>query len=195
MTTEPILNRLDYEILPSPETNDHEVRLIVDSVDILGETRLGLDPLDFVRFIHPETSGDVLVGRCACGCIGCDDVTAKVRFDDLSVQWHLLGNVYHFENNAYKATLNEIATDHSWEDIGRRVERLITKIIGADRRWQDGQRSFDWVSTRCSSHQLTYSFTQNGEQVIFSTGWDSSTEQDALTAHNRLFHEKFGLGH
>lgn len=192
MNLENILNQLDYQVMPSPDSNDHEVRLIVDGVDILGDTRLGLDPLDFMRFVRSDASGDVLVGRCACGCIGCDDVTAKVKFDDLTVQWHLLGHTYYFECNAYKDTLSEVVADHSWEDVGRRVERLITEHVEADQRWRDGQSNFDWVSTRCSSHQLTYSFTRNGEQIIFSTGWDGRTEQDALTAHSRLFHEKFG---
>lgn len=195
MTVEHILNQLDYQIVPSPDSNDHEVRLIVDGVDILGDTRLGLDPLDFIRRVHSDASGNVVVGRCACGCIGCDDVIAKVRFDELSVQWGLLGNAYRFESNAYKTTLKEIAVDHSWEDIGRRVERLITETVEADQRWRGRKLDFDWVSTRCSRHQLTYSFRRNREQVIFSTGWDGSTEHDALAAHNRLFHEKFGLGH
>jgi hypothetical protein len=195
MTVEHILNQLDYQILLSPDSNDHEVRLIVDGVDILGDTQLGLDPLDFIRQVHSDASGNVVVGRCVCGCIGCDDVIAKVRFDELYVQWDLLGNAYRFESNAYRTTLKEIAVDHSWEDIGRRVERLVTAYVKADQRWRDGQSNFDWVSTRCSSHQLTYSFTRNGAQIIFSTGWDGRTEQDALTAHNRLFHEKFGSKH
>ena len=149
--------------------------------------------MDFIRFVRPEFSGDVLVGRCDCGCIGCDEVRAKVRIEERSVIWSLLGKVYHFEIDAYIATLGNLASDHSWEDIGRRVERILTERVQKDTRWVREQTQFDWVSTRCSRNQLTYSFTIDGQQVTFSTGWGGQTEEDAIAAQSRLFHDRFNV--
>lgn len=192
MILELSLNQLNYQIVHSPCSNDHQVRLIVDGTDILGEKRLGLDPLDFDRFVQPESSGDVLVGRCDCGCIGCDDVKANVQFEERSVIWSLLGKVYHFEIGAYTTIFRNLTSDHSWEDIGRRVERILTERVQADTRWVRDQTQFDWVSTRCSRNKLTYSFTIDGQQTTFSTGWDGQTEDDAIAANGRLLHERFG---
>ena len=159
------MNSLAYKIEPAEFSNDHQVRLLVDGADVLGTDYLGLDPIDFMRIVGPETAGSVLVGRCDCGCIGCDDVAAQVKLDDHEVTWLLRGKTYRFEIAAYKSTLGGVASDHAWEDIGRRVERILTERVHADTR-------FDWVSTRCSRHQLTYSFTIDGQQITFSTGWD-----------------------
>ena len=136
-------------------------------------------------------SGRVLVGRCDCGCIGCSDVFAEVQFVEHQVVWQLSDKTYLFEIAPYKSTLIEAASDHSWEDIGRRVERILSERVRVDDRWVTEDTHFDWVSTRCSPNQLTYSFTTAGQQATFSTGWDAETEADAIMAHDRLFFEKF----
>ena len=185
------MNKLSYKIAPSEFSNDHQVRLLVDESDILGDEQLGLDPIDFSRFVGSETSGNVLIGRCDCGCIGCDDIAAQVTIGDHTVTWFLLGKTYHFDRGAYETTIGGIVFDHSWEDIGRRVERILTERIHADTRWVKGHTRFDWVSTRCSRHQLTYSFTINGQQITFSTGWDGQTEDSAIDANKRILYERF----
>jgi len=185
------LNELSYKIEPSEFSNDHEVRLLVDGDDVLGPDQLGLDPIDFLAFVRPDMAGRVLVGRCDCGCIGCSDIFAEVQLADHHAIWQLSGRTYHFEVASYKSTLTDIASDHSWEDIGRRVERILTERIRVDDRWVTEDTHFDWVSTRCSRHQLTYSFTIAGQQVTFVTGWDAQTEADAIAAHDRLFFERF----
>jgi len=185
------LNQLSYKIEPSEFSNDHEVRLLVDGEDILGPEQLGLDPIDFLQFVRPDISGRVLVGRCDCGCIGCSDLFAEVQFVDHHVVWQLSGRTYQFEVTSYKSTLTDVASDQSWEDIGRRVERILSERVRIDDRLGTEATHFDWVSTRCSPHQLTYSFSTAGQQVTFSTGWDAKTEADAIAAHDRLFLERF----
>jgi len=185
------LNRLTYKIEPAEFSNDHQVRLLINGVDVLGANHLGLDPIDFLRVVGPEMSGSVLVGRCDCGCIGCGDLAAQVILGDYEVTWLLLGKTYRFEIEAYKLMLGGLASDHAWEDIGRRVERILTERVHADTRWVTKDTRFDWVSTRCSRHQLTYSFTIDGEQVTFSTGWDGQTEESAISANNRVLFERF----
>ncbi|MEP4038540.1 hypothetical protein [Pseudophaeobacter sp.] len=185
------MNHLTYKIGPAECSNDHEVRLLVDGADVLGADHLGLDPIEFFRFVRPDMAGRVLVGRCGCGCIGCSDVFAEVTIADRHARWQLFNMTYHFEIAAYRSTLAGVASDHSWEDIGRRVERILTERIRDDNRWATEDTHFDWVSTRCSRHQLTYSFSIGGQQVTFATGWDGQTETDAIAAHDRLFFERF----
>jgi hypothetical protein len=185
------LNKLSYKIEPSEFSNDHQVRLFVDESDILGDEQLGLDPIDFSRFVKSDNSGNVLLGRCDCGCIGCDDVVAQVTIGDQTVTWVLLGKTFYFDRDAYESAVGGIALDHSWEDTGRRVERILTEQIHADARWVNDHTRFDWVSTRISGSQLTYSFTIDGQQITFSTGWDGKTEDSAIDANRRVLYERF----
>ncbi|MCD9149884.1 hypothetical protein [Pseudophaeobacter flagellatus] len=188
------MNTLTYKVKPSESSNDHEVRLLVDGADVLGDAYLGLDPVDFRRSVGPETSDSVLVGRCQCGCVGCDDVAAQVTFGDHEVTWLLLGKTYRFAIDAYKSILEGFASDHTWEDIGRRVERILTERVRSDARWVAKNTRFDWVSTRCSQRQLTYSFTIDGQQITFSTGWDGQTEESAIVANSRVLFERYSEG-
>jgi hypothetical protein len=68
------VNTLTFEISPSPSSNDHQVRIRIDGEDWLGGDYLGVDPPRFFAQATLESGGRVLVGRCGCGCEGCDDV-------------------------------------------------------------------------------------------------------------------------
>jgi hypothetical protein len=39
------MNKLAFEIMPSPSSNDHQARIRIDGTDWLGQEYLGLDPL------------------------------------------------------------------------------------------------------------------------------------------------------
>jgi hypothetical protein len=42
-----MVNKLSFKILPSPSTNDHELRILIDDQDFLGKDYLGIDPPSF----------------------------------------------------------------------------------------------------------------------------------------------------
>jgi len=185
------MNKLSFQIQKAEFSNDHEVHPIVDGRDIIGDDYLGLDPPDLVRELTPSAYGSILIGRCECGCIGCDDVFVDVSSNTKNVTWSTKGKAFEFRISDYSTALKALADDHSWEDVGRRVERLIAERVRMDKRWASDGTRFDWVSTRVAPFQLTYSFTTNGEQRLFETGWDGCDEGNAMRAHSRLFHERF----
>jgi hypothetical protein len=42
------MNKLSFKILPCRESNDSEIRILIDDEDILGDDYLGLDPPAFL---------------------------------------------------------------------------------------------------------------------------------------------------
>lgn len=41
------MNSLSFEILANPDTNEHQLRILIDGEDILSRDFLGLDPASF----------------------------------------------------------------------------------------------------------------------------------------------------
>ena len=123
------MNSLAFQFGDSPDSNDHEVRPLVDGVDILklnGADSLGIDPPEFFRQSALLQGGRLLIGRCSCGVMGCDDVYASVVKADGSVTWELSGNLkYKFDPSNYSATIGAAATSTDWESIERTAERIV----------------------------------------------------------------------
>src|SRR6185503_12486643 len=80
-------------VLPSPATNDFEVRLFVDGDDLIRRhwpDMMGMDPDDVLsrevlapgELPHRET-----VARCRCGVSGCGSVEVVIRGSEDRVIW------------------------------------------------------------------------------------------------------------
>jgi hypothetical protein len=80
------MNTLDFEITPSPYSNDHQIRFFVDGEDWLSDNYLGIDPPEFFAKNNLQSDGQLLMGRCDCGCIGCDDYLVNVERSDSKVR-------------------------------------------------------------------------------------------------------------
>lgn len=181
-----VVNQLSFDIRHSPESNDHQVRILVDNIDILGKEQLGLDPPDLIDALHPAAKGDILVGRCNCGCLGCGDVFARITKQEDCIVWHYEDQTFRFSAVSYKAALTKLATNHDWEDINRHVERRLNLALST---YECGakENGFRWVSTRVGRNQLTYSFVKNNEQKLLVIHWGGATFEDAFTRHSAVF--------
>src|SRR6266851_2773078 len=85
---------LRIQVQPSPETNDHEVQLLVDGkslVDCFSSGLIGFDPDDLLTDPCPlraeNSSRPVIIGRCSCGIVGCGSVEVEIRRDHDHVMW------------------------------------------------------------------------------------------------------------
>lgn len=76
------MNTIAFKILPALESNDHEVRILTDGNDLLGEDYLGLDPPAFFGQSNFFVTGELMIGRCTCGCEGCSDYPVTVSIDN-----------------------------------------------------------------------------------------------------------------
>lgn len=76
---------LRIEVRATPETNDHEVRLLADGkslVDRFSSGLIGLDPDDLLTHPSPlraeSSSRAVVIGRCSCGIVGGGSVEVEI---------------------------------------------------------------------------------------------------------------------
>ncbi|MCX7359302.1 MAG: hypothetical protein NT015_14315 [Alphaproteobacteria bacterium] len=185
------MSALSFNIVPSPDSNDHQVRILVDGADLLGDEYLGLDPVDFfAQFNAPKDT--LLVGRCICGVIGCGDYLLDVRRSD-TVEWIARDVVARFNAEDYDRVLSAASNDHSWETQGRRIERLIN-AEHAGAITTDGY-DFDWASTRFKPGVLTLHFVKNIGLPTYAyrlvdLSWDGCTDESALRAARRYCAEQ-----
>lgn len=182
------MNKLSFKILPSPETNDHEVRILVDGQDFLGDNYLGLDPTSFFEQDF-DKEGTLCIGRCTCGVEGCDDFTVNVSFNENSVSWtdskqlDLL-----FDKTEYINLIIRAKNNHSWEDINRKVERITTDIL-KNSQTKNGYK-FDWASARIHDKQITLSYSKDSDQKLFHIPWDGQSEKNVKQNTAQFLKEK-----
>jgi hypothetical protein len=170
---------LRIEIVPSPDTDDHAVRLLVDEVDVLAQHRaIGLDPDDFfVPTPALEAAAAPIsrpIGRCTCGVRGCGDIEAVIGTDGADVVWDIGAMAYRFDARAYGAELERARLDRTWETPDRTAARLVREGLGPLRRRLDehGLR-FDWASGRVEPGRFTVSLSRREPyaQVLIHVDW------------------------
>ncbi|MFN8323692.1 MAG: hypothetical protein U0T74_13605 [Chitinophagales bacterium] len=179
------MNTLSFKILPTDESHDHEVRILIDESDILGKDHLGIDPPEFFGQQNLDTKGQILIGRCSCGVVGCDDYTVYVNPQENKISWtNNNGLNLEFDKSAYEKTISNAKIDHSWENKERRVERLTSEILKNTQT--SGDYKFDWTSARIKENIITVSYSKDGQQELFEFRWDGETDQSALAGANRF---------
>jgi hypothetical protein len=181
------MNTLSFDIRPSEESNDHQVRILVDGQDFLGDQYLGLDPPEF--FAQSNAPKEcLLIGRCKCGVVGCGDYSVSIQ-RSASVEW-IVGDVViaQFDADEYDHAISAAANDHSWETQGRRIERLIgAQLAGV--ATSDGYQ-FEWASTRFKPGALTLHLVKDKGLPTYAyrlvdVSWDGRTDESALQAAKR----------
>lgn len=178
---------LSFKFLPSEAITDQDfqVRLLIDGQDILksidGE-KLGIDPVEFFAQKPLLGSGRLLIGRCACGVVGCGDVSASVSRTSSEVEW-LTSHTqerFVFELHAYEHSIAAGASDTSWETIERTAERLVSALDYS--QCLELGMSFEWASARWGKEKMTLFFLKGNEQKLFDVPWNYRNPHEALVA-------------
>lgn len=162
-------------------SNDHQVRILVDEADWLSDSVLGIDPPEFFAQTELTTGGELLVGRCGCGCVGCDDVTVLVVRDQNEVKWiDSITSALSFSTTQYDLAVHRARFDFAWETPNREAERLAaSELVGI--AMPDGL-AFQWASTRIRDNVLSLSFLRDGVQKIVDLRWDGIRPESARAA-------------
>lgn len=185
-------SRLNIVVIDNQASRDHQARIIIDDADWLGGHYLGLDPPELVSQFASPGAEHLIVGRCACGCAGCDDVVVEVRRSSDQIEWSKGDCRISFDKELYDVELERFSLDRTWDTAGRQVEREVGYIF-EHAITADGL-SFDWASTRFRPSPLnmvSLSFSKGGEQKILEFNWDGTTLQSALDGARSLYDEQF----
>src|SRR5215467_11569655 len=111
-------------VKPSTETNDHEVCLLADDVNLVNHFAnglMGLDPDDLLiepcKLRADSSPHLALIGRCSCGIIGCGSVEVKIQKDENYVIWAAVDSSQsvRFDANQYDEEIERALHDHTWE--------------------------------------------------------------------------------
>jgi hypothetical protein len=185
-------NRLRLRVAPSPASNDHEVRIEIDGIDWLGSEYLGLDPPHMSSQLLDQTLDKLIVGRCRCGEVGCSSALVKLHRNENVIEWteDVRGQKIRFDTTTYDEEVARFLSDYSWEDVGRRVERLVGELFAG--AVTDTGLRFNWASTRIASRIVHLYFSKEGKQRIFEFDWDTETAESALH-RARTFQREEGL--
>lgn len=172
------LHKIGFEFSSSIASNDHQVRILVDGEDWLGASVLGIDPPEFFTQAALTGGGQLLVGRCDCGCVGCGDVTVQVVRCHEEVGWFNTQNPsLKFSATQYDATVDWAKNDTAWETPNRTAERLSARVLSG-LVLSDGF-AFQWASTRVRYGVLSLSFLRQGVQRIIDLPWDGRLPESA----------------
>jgi hypothetical protein len=181
------MNTLGFKFLASSDSNDHQVRILVDGQDWLGDEYLGIDPPEFFSQ-RSLVGGPLLVGRCDCGVVGCGDLVVQVVRQGDGISWTKgTGSRLEFDYSEYTSVIDRASTDFSWEDVNRTAERFVNgEFHGTTLA---GGYIFDWASARVRRGVITLSFSQGGGQKLLEFPWNGRSADDALAAA-RAFHAR-----
>jgi hypothetical protein len=179
------MNQIDFSVLESPSSNDHEVRILIDGQDWLDDQDSGVDPPDFFARANAQENGCLLVGRCGCGCEGCSDTWVDVTWEPNTVHWkNHKGLHLTFDRNQYTSAISQASNDTSWENAQRTAERLINALL-AGLVIEDGF-IFHWASARIRPEVVELCFINQGASKMFEMSWNQDEPATALESAKRF---------
>ena len=189
------MNTIRFEIYPSEESNDHQVRIIIDDFDFLGNDYLGIDPPSFFKQKNLFEAGELLIGRCTCGCEGCDDYPIQVSLGENTIIWSDSNGLrLEFDKSEYENAVSVTKNDYSWEDKNRRVERYVSDLL---RQTETKDKYiFNWASARIRENVITLSYSkQTGQksyeidQRLFEIVWDGKSVESGIVGVEKFIKE------
>ena len=174
----------------NPETNQAQARLMVDGQDWLGPERAGLEPPMLRGELLDKGVGSLIVGRCWCGGIGCNDLVVEVTRAEGEVHWSAPGGInLRFDAAEYDAEVARFAEDTSWETLERRVGREVGDIFRGTSI--SGGFEFEWALPSRSRRLVRLYFRNGDRQKSLKFGWDGASVADAVNRARLYRAERF----
>jgi hypothetical protein len=199
----PELNTISFQVVPSPDTNDHEVKIFVDGQDFIARhwpDMMGMDPDEVLSSYHAllprNNPHDATVVRCGCGIIGCGSASVRISGDTDHVIWEVWQGDRHkpptrilvFDRSQYMQAVKDAVEDHSWETPDRTAARILSSIVDHS-ALKTNNLKYEWASGRIREATLTISLRgpQGYQQILLHVPWDKqSPEQIAREAAHLL---------
>jgi hypothetical protein len=183
-----VANALTIAVKPPSETNELQAIPLIDGKPWLGPGFAGLDPEMLEAELLSKSVGCLIVGRCWCGMMGCNDVKVEVIRNKAYVHWsapHSTGLV--FIASEYDSELARFSRDKSWEPLERIVAREVERLF----RGTGIRRGFGFQSAWTSGQEVHLSFVKGGHQKVLKFCWDGASLADALNQARLFRKERF----
>ncbi|MCO6512403.1 MAG: hypothetical protein J5I65_16590 [Aridibacter famidurans] len=175
------MNSLTFTFSESVDTNDHQVRPVIDGDDLLQTLEsefIGLDPPEFFSQDELKTGGNIILGRCTCGELGCDSFSATVRLGSEAVTWILRTDKrLKFRFAEYFQAVQDAESNFSWETVERTAERFVSEIDFS--RLREHGFNFQWASARIAENTISIATMAGDGQHLFNVSWDGSQPSEA----------------
>lgn len=190
------LHTLQIAVLPSPETNDHQVRFLIDDDDVISRNwgaMLGLDPDDILIEPCPlrahTVSKTIILARCSCGVVGCDHRTIEIvrTVDHVAWQFEPSATVptqqsFHFHPTTYNFEIERALHDTTWETPDRTAARLLVTAAPHGKLAESGL-TYEWASGRIRNETLTLSLklVPGPYQILVHIPWKHESPSQIAT--------------
>jgi len=183
-----VADTLTIAVKAPSETNELQARPLIDGKDWLGPEVAGLDPVMLEAELLGKGVGSLIVGRCWCGMIGCNDVRVEVTRNKSYVHWSGSDATGHvFVAAQYDSELARFAQDKSWETLERTVAREVEQLFRGTRIRRGFE--FQWASTSRQEVQLL--FRKGDRHKMLKFRWDGASVADALNQAKLFRAERF----
>jgi len=194
------MDEIEFRIEPSPDSNDHQVRILINGHDIIPERMIGLDPWDdgdiSCSLLDQEalsTSGELTYARCSCGVVGCGSDSVEVLRDGETVKWNSKGTskkTFVFEARQYDQAVADLRNNFKWEPMERTAERLVGELDFSN--LTNFGLFFEWASGRMNQDKFGICF-RLGEpqkyQIVAYVPWNQRTPEGAVGAAKLLLQQ------
>jgi len=187
------LNTIAFRVVPSPDTNDHEVRILVDGNDFIKQHwpgMMGMDPDDVLSYrelLPRDEAHEVTVVRCGCGVVECGSVGVEIFVKGNFVLWDSWqrhkgrppAETLVFSRSEYMKAVKDAVEDHSWETPDRTAARILASLV-EHRALALNNLKYQWASGRIRKSTLAISLAlQPSEaQIIVYFPWNEQTPDE-----------------
>lgn len=196
------LKIISFQVVPSPATNDHEVKIFIDGRDFIPQhwpDMMGMDPDDILSYreLSPRTEPhEATVVRCGCGVVGCGSAWVRISPEGDQVIWDNWqgdkgeppAETLVFDRNQYMRALKDAVEDHSWETPDRTAARILASLVDHDALTTNSLK-YQWASGRIRDDALTISLKgpEGCHQILVHVPWNrQSPEELAIEAADLL---------
>jgi hypothetical protein len=187
------VRELRFQVIPAPESNDHQVRIWIDGKDLIASyapEMLGMDPddlLDYDVLAPRDMPHEETIARCGCGEVGCGHASVTISLDGNRVVWDSWGGdltsrnpgALKFSKDKYLNVLNNALADHTWETAERTAARILKSLVNRDALFVD-KLKYQWASGRVNDGEFTISLQGplESHQILLHVPWRDESPQE-----------------
>lgn len=190
-----------FLVVPSPDTNDHEVKIFIDGEEFIRRHwphMMGMDPDDLLSYRHlsaRDEPHEATVVRCGCGVVGCGSASVRISGQRGRVIWddwqgdpgEPPAETLIFDRDQYMKAVKHAIEDHSWETSDRTAARILASIVDHS-TLAENNLEYQWASGRIRHATLTVSLggPDGCHQILVHLNWKEQSADEIAREAARL---------